>query len=358
MSMKKLFTFVIAAMAMLSANAETVTTNHNLELTGSNIKLPTVYLTGEAVFSEFKNWGEVRFFDKEQSSGYDAYEIYAEDYPVLHLEFESLTEDLQIHIKCGSVEKYQELTPDQLVYDIKFDQYSMDLSNPITHLGLQKRNVTVTAEAKIKKCVLLDEDEEEALTLYYVNNNSGGWGVKLTGTAKCLSGKVSFIGNWGQLGGEAWAPADILKDATYAKYTFTFTNPVQAAEVVDKDDKPLNFQVVSTADKARYHTIEPGSTQFVLETNPDEKAYAPHNPAAIQKMTLQIGGSGAVFPTDVNECPYLEIKSVVLTVETVETGITTVKSYDITDRIFNIAGQQVGNNTKGLVIVNGKKVIK
>ena len=335
--MKKFFTFVFAAIAALSVNAETVETN--LELTGSNLTLPAIYLTGEATFDNYKKWGEVRFFDKEQSEGLDPYELYAEEFPVLHLEFESITENLQLHIKCGDVEKYLELNPEELTYDVPFDTWDWDLSAPITHIGLQAKENDMVA--KITKCVLLDEEGEEGMTLYYINNNADGWGVKVNGKAKLLDGNVVFMKKWAQIGGTAWAPAEILGTATSAEYIVKLNDPVPSAF----------FQVVVDAEKTLYYGLEAGATEWSVKTA--EEGYVPNAPSAIQNVRIQYTET----PTEGEE-EALNFKSVVLHTETGETGIYNTTYVNLTEQVqYNILGQKVAANAKGIIIKGGKKYI-
>lgn len=334
--MKKLFTLVFAAMTAMAVNAETVETN--LELTGSNLTLPAIYLTGEASFENYKKWGEVRFFDKEQSSGLDPYEIYAEEYPTLHLEFEALSENLQLHIKCGDVEKYLELNPEQLTLDVPFDTWDWDLSAPITHIGLQAKENDMFAQ--IKKCVLLDEEGEDGMTLYYVNNNKDGWGVKVNGKAKLLDGKVTFMKKWAQLGGTAWAPADILGAATSAEYIVKLNDPVPSGF----------FQVVVDAQKTLYYTLEAGATEWSVATA--EAGYVPSEPSVIQNVRIQYTEA----PTEGEE-ESLNIKSVVLRTESGASGIYNTTYTNISEQAtYNLAGQKVGADVKGIIVKGGKKI--
>lgn len=344
--MKKFFALVAFAFATLTASAAVDT---QLELTGSNLQLPTVLITGEAEFQNFKAWGEVTFFPADQEA--DAYEIYPEDTPTLHLEFDEFAENLQLKVLNESgTDKYFGLDGAETVFDVDLTQWGFDV---ISRISLQSKTVQDNP-IKIKKCVLVNEDGEE-FPLCYKNLNASGWGVKVVGSAKCLSGKVFFVGNWGQVGGEAWAPADVLAGATYAKYTVTLNEPLEAVDIVDANGEPIKFQFVCDADRTTYHTIDPGTTVFELESAPE--GYCPNTPEMISKARIQLGGSQAVFPEDKNECPYLNFKSVVLTVEKDLDGIKVVETYDLTDRIFNIAGQLVNENTKGIVIKNGKKYV-
>lgn len=341
--MKKFFALVAFAFATLTASAAVDT---QLELTGSNLQLPTLLLTGEAEFQNYRKWGEVTFFPSDQEA--DAYEIYPEDTPTLHMEFEEFSENLQLKV-VGDADKYYGLDGAETVFDVDLTQWGFEV---ISQISLQAKENDITV--KIKKCVLVNEDGEE-FPLCYKNLNASGWGVKVVGSAKCLSGKVFFIGNWGQVGGEAWAPADVLAGATYAKYTVTLNEPLEAVDIVDANGEPIKYQFVCDADRTTYHTIDPGTTVFELESAPE--GYCPNTPEIISKARIQLGGSGATFPESKSECPYLNFKSVVLTVEKDVNGVKTVMTYDLTDQIFNVAGQRVSENAKGLVIKNGKKYV-
>lgn len=337
--MKKIFTLMAIMLSVLTANADNVTMD--MELTGSNLTLPPTYLTGRAEFQNFKTWGEVTFFDKEQTSGKDPYEIYMEEWPILHLEFESITENLQMKFS-GDTDKYWGFDDvSVLTYDIELAQTGLDFDTPIYHIGLQsKANQTETVV--IKKCCLVNGDGEE-LPLYYINNGNGGWGVKVVGDARLLSGKVEFNANsWAQLGGAPWCPEE-LKTASNAIWTIEFSEPVATDQL----------QVIIDADKTYYLSefIQPGATSISYDVNAyhAESAYSPELASSISQFRIQVKAK-------LEESVFLNIKSVKLTLEGDLAGINTVtKDVNGDAPIYNLSGQRVNTLTKGIYIQNGRK---
>ena len=354
--MKKVFTLLMLFVAM-AANA--VTIEKDLELVGSNVTLPPVYVTGRAEFQSFKRWGEVKFFDVQQSTGADPYEIYYDEWPVLHLEFEKLLDNVQIHIKGDNGDKYIGLDASQTVFDIDFAEAGVAVEDgPITYVGLQSTEVQ-DESVVITKCVLTTEGGDDELPLYYVNNNSGGWGVKVVGEAKCLSGKVDFLKRYAQLGGAAWCNADDLADATNVIYTITLN------ESVPSD----NFQVIIKNDEAKEYyyddlivngqTVVTINLKDIIENRP---AYSPVAPNKISDVRIQMKAiDGDVNANAGDYVETLDVKSVKLTVEKEGSvdGISMVNtSAEKKDgAIYNIAGQRVTKANNGIFIQNGRKYI-
>ena len=146
------------------------------------------------------------------------------------------------------------------------------------------------------------------------------------------------------------------KIATYKNgTTFTYADHAEAnvpflATAVDADAEKLNF-----ADKMVAITPVSLGTTFV-------GVYAPQSAENLYGINgegkLQKGGSGATinsfraYLTDVNGAREI-------TFEDETTGLTDVssKTSDGRGECFNLAGQRVAQPTKGLYIVNGKKVI-
>lgn len=341
--MKKIFTLIAIFMAALSANADNVTTE--LELVGSNLTLPPKYMTGRAEFQQFQKWGEVMFFDKEQSDGKTTspYEIYQEEWQTLHVAFEALLPDLQFHIK-GDVDKYLPIEDTSvLTYDINLAETGLDPDSPISLFALQSKEKQ-TETAIIKECYLTNGNGDK-MYLYYSVNNSGGWGVKIVGEGKLLSGKVVFnADSWAQLGGADWAP-EALKNATNAIWTIELAEPVATDQL----------QLIIDADKTYYlgEFIQPGATTLKYDANAyhAESTYSPELASSITSMRIQVKGK---LESDVT----LNIKSVTLTLEGVSTGINTVKvTNNANAPIYNLSGQRVDNPTKGIYIQNGHKFI-
>lgn len=340
--MKRVFTLMAIMLAMLSANAQTV--ERDLELVGSNLNLPPKYITGRAEFQQFQKWGEVLFFDKEQSDGKttSAYEIYSDEWPTLHLEFETLLPNIQLHIR-GDVDKYVQLDPESLTFDVNLAELGLDPSMPISLIALQSTEKQ-TETVIITKCVLVNEGGEE-MPLYYSVNNSGGWGVKIVGEAKLLSGKVEFLADaWAQLGGKDWCPAE-LADCTNAIWTIELNEPVATDQL----------QLIIDAEKTFYlgEFIQPGATTLRFDVNAyhAESSYSPESVKAIQQLRVQVK---AKLPEPV----FLNVKSVKLTMEGVADGITEVKVPNNSSApIYNLSGQRVKTPTKGIYIQNGKKFL-
>ena len=354
--MKKVFTLFVLFVAAMAVNAATI--EKDLELAGSNVTLPPVYVTGRAEFQNYKRWGEVKFFDVQQSTGADPYEVYPDEWPVLHLEFEKLVDNMQIHVMSDLGEKYFNLDATQTSFDIDLVEANLVVDGPISYIGLQSKE-NQTENVVITKCVLTTTDGDDELPLYYVNNNSSGWGVKVVGEAKCLSGKVDFLKRYAFLGGTSWCNASDLADATNVIYTITFNEPVPSD----------NYQVIIKNDESKEYyydgfigtgtTVVTLNLKEIIESRP---TYSPAAPNKISEVKIQMKAiEGDVNAVSGDYVETLDVKSVKLTVEKegAVDGISMVNtSAEKKDgAIYNIAGQRVTKANNGIFIQNGRKYI-
>lgn len=299
--MKKLFTLLAVFIAALSANADTV--EKDLELVGSNITLPAISYTGNAEFQNFKKYGEVTLYDKNQTDdGKGSYKISTSEWKTLHLEFESMPKDIQVKFNISNDDKdakYRGLdnTISPLSFDFDLSKLGYNEGAALTHIGIMS-NAVQTDPVVITKACLVDANGAE-LALYY----NGGWGVKIVSTSKLLSGKVVFLKQYAQLGGEAWCPKDELADATNATWTITLN------EALPSDQ----YQIIVTNQNGKdyyYNNLSlKGATTITYDVAAQLKSrpgYAPATPADVKKVRLQTK-QGATEET-------VDVKSVKLTI--------------------------------------------
>lgn len=358
--MKKLFTLLAIFMAAMSASAETV--EQDLELVGSQITLPPTYFTGKADFQNFKKYGEVTLYDRDQTEdGKGANEFSTDDWQTLHLEFESLPEDVQIKFNTSddnATAKYRALdnTQSPLTYDIALNELGYDEGSVLTHIGIMSTAVQSDPVVITKAC-LVNADGDE-LPLYYVNLGNGGWGVKIVGSSKLLSGTVEFLKRYAQLGGDAWCPKDLLANATNASWTITLNEGLPSEYyqliVTDKGGKDYYYDELSPK----------GATVITYDVNAQLQArptYAPATPSDVSKVRLQM----KAIDGDVNKDPgayteTIDVNSVKLKVDGVSTGINSTKINTASRNdapIYNLSGQRVAKPAKGIYIQNGHKFI-
>lgn len=354
--MKKVFTLFVLFVAAMAVNAATI--EKDLELAGSNVTLPPVYVTGRAEFQNYKKWGEVKLFDLQQSTGADPYEIYIDEWPVLHLEFEKLVDNMQIKVTDDSGYKYVQLDATETVFDINFAEAGVSTDGPITYIGLQSTEAQ-TESVIITKCALMTDDASDELPLYYVNNNSGGWGVKVVGDLKCLSGNVDFLKRYAYIGGSTWCNSSDLADATNVIYTITLNEPVPSDnfQVIIKNDESKEFYYNDYI--TRGSTVVTINLKDIIDANP---TYSPVAPDKISEVKIQMKAiEGDVNAVAGDYVETLNVKSVKMKVEKEGSvnGINIVKTSAGNEDapIYNIAGQCVRKANKGIFIQNGRKFI-
>lgn len=358
--MKKLFTLLAIFMAAMSASAESV--EQDLELIGNQITLPPTYFTGKAEFQNFKKYGEVTLYDREQTEdGKGSCEFSTDDWQTLHLEFESLPESVQVKFNTSddnSTAQYRQLdnTQSPLAYDISLNELGYDEGSVLTHIGIMA-TAAQTDPVVITKACLVNADGDE-LPLYYINLGSGNWGVKIVGASKLLSGTVEFLKRYAQLGGEAWCPKDLLANATNASWTITLNEGLPSEYyqliVTDKGGKDYYYDELSP----KGATVITYDVAALLQSRP---SYALARPADVGKVRLQMKAiEGDVNKDEGAYTETIDVKSVKLKVDGVSTRINSTKintALRMDAPIYNLSGQRVAKPSKGIYIQNGHKFI-
>ena len=100
------------------------------------------------------------------------------------------------------------------------------------------------------------------------------------------------------------------------------------------------------------HQIPVGSTEAVIEINNDTKATGSDDWTTLNSLAIQSSCDAGVVQT-------VKIKSAKRIITDVTNGISRVENLQVAEdgKVFNLAGQQVGKDYKGIVIKNGKKLV-
>lgn len=100
------------------------------------------------------------------------------------------------------------------------------------------------------------------------------------------------------------------------------------------------------------HQIPVGSTEAVIEINNDTKVGGSDDWTALNSLAIQSSCDAGVYQT-------VKIKSAKRIITDVTSGISRVENLQVAKdgKMFNLAGQQVGKDYKGIVIKDGKKVV-
>ena len=131
---------------------------------------------------------------------------------------------------------------------------------------------------------------------------------------------------------------------------------IEFAEPTEDKLQWLPMAVTAGGDEApAYIGIPVGSEKAELELNSETKFIKDNAPVewtSIKSIALQSGCDKGVTQT-------VKIKSAKRIITNTTTGISKVENLEVAKdgKIFNLAGQQVGKNYKGVVIKNGKKMV-
>ena len=158
-----------------------------------------------------------------------------------------------------------------------------------------------------------------------------------------LSDYVIDCGNqavWGWItfnveAGESYYVYQQSSQLGFGGYDFTPTGGAVETYVASPEGGlAAEFAAVVNADGVAQNVTDEGSVVNLATANMDVKAVGGAEPESVVPVGYTPGGGG-------------------------QTGIETVKTADVAGgKMYNMAGQEVADGFKGLVIVNGKKVIK
>lgn len=307
--MKKLFTLIVAAFMAVSVNAQTETP---LALGGGY----NAGFAGDADVYDFtisKQWGAAEF----------ACNVNSADYPKYILEFEDpLPANFQVNYTWKtSADAEGEATPaygrakgDGVTN--KFELY-FDKAHPyIVGVGVQHTD-DKEANLKVKKMILVAADDSEKK----IDASFTGWAG--TDNTVVYKGVVSFDKLYQQLAINGLAGKS---NVTVKVKLAEPTSNVQMC--VDYEDDSHEYPSFNGNDVVTFTTKEGVAIQNVGIQYIDQE-----NPAKVSVLGAWL-------------------------VDT-PTGISKVENLEVAQdgKSFNLAGQQVGKNYKGVVIKNGKKMV-
>lgn len=186
-------------------------------------------------------------------------------------------------------------------------------------------------------------------------NFSNGWGWNKVSTILAYKNPIMiFAGQWHSqtvaTDEQGTLVSFDLKDTEKQTFTVEFEEPTTGK---------LNWAfTLDTDNAAGYEAIEPGSTSGTIVIDKDKVA------EAIKNANLPEGTKASevtsVFLQNSNETGQtVKVKSVKRVISNVTDGISNVENLQVAkdSKMFNLAGQQVGKDYKGIVIKDGKKVV-
>lgn len=145
------------------------------------------------------------------------------------------------------------------------------------------------------------------------------------------SRNLAIAGDWLQEGDE-WTARHELTEQTNGKYTATYTFKLNAGE-----SKWCNFKVVETAEDGTetwYSNPEGDGYNYYFELYSDEDCYLEYT---------------FTFDPDTNTCSWTSAPA---------TAIQSIRTDATKAAIYDLAGRRVQKATKGICVINGKKVLR
>ena len=350
--MKKLFTLIAAALMAVGVNAQTA---QNLFFggagTNATIKTHDGFSLPE-LFTCTQKYGAINLLGGKPS-------ISGDEYKGLKVVFFDLknVDDKGVNIHVG----------------VKKSDYSTSYKcDPEQFAGLSgdgEMDVTFIQPFKGKNIDLLDLQGEapgvevNLKTVYLIKNDdsleevplsiSFGWNKSIVGKAAYADPTIVFPGQWSLITvstDEAGTLATFdVNSGEKQEYIVEFEEPTTAGLNLGCNTDVKDESVTWDAQIALYFPIEPGSSKASCVISKENVLAATNKATKVINVFLQNTDSNAQT---------VKIKSV-KRVTTTATGISKVENLKVAQdgKSFNLAGQQVGKNYKGVVIKNGKKMV-
>ena len=234
------------------------------------------------------------------------------------------------------VADYPEIDPTKDMIELELgDKYA---GKPIDKLTLALRKVG--ASIHVDKVVFVKQNDEEELQ------------------DMSASGDVKQVTATPYLEFTQWSMQYLCdKDCNLLTYTKSATETqkymVEFAEPTTDKLQWLPTFVTPNGETPDYtHQIPVGSTETEIEIGNDTKAAGSDDWTALKSLAIQSA-------CDEGITQIVKIKSAKRIITDVTNGISRVENLQVAEdgKMFNLAGQQVGKDYKGIVIKNGKKMV-
>ena len=350
--MKKLLTLVAAAFMAVSVFAQT---EQNLFFggagTNATIKTHDGFSLPE-LFTCTQEYGAINLLGGKPS-------ISGDEYKGLKVFFFDLKavgdEGVRIHVGVKKSdystsygcdpEQYKDLSGDG-VMDVTFIRAFKGKN--IDLLDLQ--GLAPGVEVRLEKVYLIKNDdslEEVPLSISF------GWNKSIKGKAAYADPTIVFPGQWSLITvstDEAGTLATFdVNSGEKQEYIVEFEEPTTAGLNLGCNTDVKDETVSWDAKIALYFPVEPGSSKASCVISKDNVLAKTDKATKVINVFLQNTDSKAQT---------VKIKSI-KRVTTTATGISKVENLKVAQdgKSFNLAGQQVGKNYKGVVIKNGKKMV-
>ena len=350
--MKKLFTLIVAAFMAVSVNAQTA---QNLFFGGAGTNATIKTHDGSSLpelFTCAQQYGAINLLGGKPSISGDEYKglkVVFSDFKAVGKEGVNIVvgvkaADYSTSYKCDPIQ-YAGLSGDgemEVTFDAAFKGKNIDL--------LDLQGLAPGVEVSLKKVYLIKNDDSQEEVPFAI---TWGWNKSVVGKAAYADPTIVFPSQYSLI------TVSTDEDGTLAtfdvnsgekqEYIVEFEEPTTAGLNLGCNTDVKDETVTWDAKIALYFPVEPGSSKASCVISKDNVLAKTDKATKVINVFLQNTDSKAQT---------VKIKSI-KRVTTTPTGISKVENLEVAKdgKSFNLAGQQVGKNYKGVVIKNGKKMV-
>lgn len=312
--MKKTLLSIVALFAAATVNAQTTLTLHQ----GWNTELQAV-LTGDVEFNYKNSYAAVNLITEPFNvADYPSYEVVvSEDTPVEKLQFCVNDAAWSGPFAAGQT-TLKGFIPDGV--------------ETVEKILIQACNIPDVGKVEIISCDLIEKDGNRKPTCYEMPPS---WAADVV--TPITSGVIKYVNDkWGAVTCKG------VEGKEVEKISLTTNAPIPAI---------LINLVVTTSEKIMYKALPAGETTYTVDLTADCASGE-----TIKEIALQYAGENPE-----TELPLLlDVANVKAYVKGEGTSISSVNTdaNAAVDAVYNLAGQRVADNAKGILIKNGKKIIR
>ena len=350
--MKKLFTLIAAALMAVGVNAQT---EQNLFFGGAGTNATIKTHDGSSLpelFTCAQLYGAINLLGGKPSISGDEYKglkVVFSDFKAVGKEGVNIVvgvkaADYSTSYKCYP-EQFKDLSGDgemDVTFIQPFKGKNIDL--------LDLQGLAPGVEVSLKKVYLIKNDDSQEEVPFAI---TWGWNKSVVGKAAYADPIIVFPSLWSMITvstdeNGTLATFDV-NSGEKQEYIVEFEEPTTAGLNLGCNTDVKDETVTYDAKIALYFPIKPGSTKASCVISKDNVLAKTDKATKVISVFLQNTDSNAQT---------VKIKSI-KRVTTTATGISKVENLEVAKdgKSFNLAGQQVGKNYKGVVIKNGKKMV-
>ena len=351
--MKKLFTLIVAAFMAVSVNAQT---EQNLFFGGAGTNATIKTHDGSSLpelFTCTGKYGAINLLGGKPSISGDEYK----GLKVVFSDFKAVGEDgvnIIVGVKAPDYSTTYKCDPIQyaglsgngemvVTFNETFKGKNIDL--------LDLQGLAPGVEVSLKKVYLIKNDDSLEEVPFSI---SFGWNKSIVGKAAYADPIIVFPGQYSLITvstdeNGTLATFDV-NSGEKQEYIVEFEEPTTAGLNLGCNTDVKDETVTWDAKIALYFPVEPGSSKASCVISKENVLAKTDKATKVINVFLQNTDSKAQT---------VKIKSIKRIISSATTAISKIENLKVAQngKCFNLAGQQVGKNYKGVVIKNGKKMV-